>query len=48
MLTKIASPKTNPAITGRERNWVMKPRRHSPATMNIRPVMTMRADANTA
>ena len=35
-VTKIASPKTNPSITGRERNWAMKPSRRKPASRRTR------------
>jgi hypothetical protein len=37
-VTKIARPKTNPSITGRDKNAVMNPSRSSPATMKISAV----------
>ena len=36
-VTKIASPKTKPSITGRERNCATKPSRRSPASRNRPP-----------
>jgi hypothetical protein len=47
-VTKMASPNTNPSITGRDRNWVMKPSRNRPAATNRRPVRRMSPAANLA
>jgi hypothetical protein len=47
-ITKTARPTTKPAMTGFERNWVMKPRRATPATRNTSPVMSTKADAYVA
>jgi hypothetical protein len=44
--TKIASPKMKPSITGRDRNWVMKPSRNSPETTKSTPVSTARPAAS--
>ena len=47
-VTKIASPKTNPSITGRDRNWAMKPSRRSPAARNRAPQKSTRPAARVA
>jgi hypothetical protein len=48
MVTKIARPKTKPAITGRDRKFVTNPSRHRPATTNRIPVMMTNAAASSA
>ena len=47
-VTKMASPKMNPSITGRDRNWVMNPSRNSPDARNRTPVRMMKPAASPA
>jgi hypothetical protein len=47
-VTKMASPKTKPSMTGRDRNAVMKPSFSSPATTKISPVRTIIPAASVA
>ena len=43
--TNRARPRTNPSITGLDRNWVMKPSFARPAPRKTRPVTRTNADA---
>jgi hypothetical protein len=45
-VTKMASPKMNPSITGRDRNWVMKPSRNNPEARNKTPVKMIKPAAS--
>jgi hypothetical protein len=47
-VTKMASPNTKPAMTGRDRKAVMNPSRSSPATTKISPVRTIIPAASVA
>ena len=47
-VTKMASPKTKPAMTGRDRNSVMNPSFKSPAATKIKPVRTINPEARVA
>ena len=47
-VTKIARPNTKPAITGRDRNCVMNPRRNKPAMMKKIPARTTTPAASAA
>ena len=46
-VTKIASPKTNPSITGLERNWAMNPSPTNPATRKRPPQNRIMVAAST-
>ena len=47
-VTKIASPKTKPSITGLERNWAMKPSPMNPASRKRPPQNRIIVAASTA